>query len=804
MALLVHNKLFGLWSLSVILVCTAILDLSSCASWRLGKTTDIALRERTLMDADWMFHRDDVTSTNEVISSGYDDKQWQRVGLPHDYVLDGSYNFSDDRDYRNHGSLPYPVAWYRKHFFIPQSEQGKTLQLEFDGIYRDSQIWLNGQFLGRHLGGYTTFYYDITKVAKYGAENIIAVRVDPRQSEGHWYEGGGIYRHVFLIATARVHVANWGTYVISQVPNGNQGAEAEANLTLQTTLENDGPVSANCSVVSEIVGPGGNLLKMIKAEKAVAAGGRQEVVQHVVIERPQLWSLESPHLYELRTTILQDGRPVDFKTTTFGIRTIFFDTEKGFFLNGKHVQIRGVANHQDFPAVGIAVPDSLQPWRVEQLKKMGCNGWRTAHNEPTESVLDACDRMGMLVMAENRHLGDGYGNHSPAGTTFTNLSDLAAMIQRDRNHPSIIMWSLCNEEGMQGSPAGNRIFSAMMEVVRGYDQTRLMISAINGGWQKPGFSTVEDLFGINYHADAYDDLHRRFPHLPMFGSEMANQKSTRGEYVDDRTNGWVSCYNLPDKAWQAVASRQFMAGCYMWTGFDYKGEPNPFGWPDISNNTGLMDVCGFPKDKYYYFESWWSDKPMVHLMPARWNWPGKEGQPIRVIAFSNARQVELFLNGKSFGVQTMPQDGYLEWQVPYTPGRLMAKARTNGRVIASDLLETVDAPARIQLSPDRKNLHADRQDTVVVPVSILDAQGRLVPDANNRVTFQLAGDGRILGVGNGNPSDHDTDRANQRNAFHGHCIVVIQAGLHPETLHLTASSPGLNSANITFSVSKKQ
>jgi beta-galactosidase len=747
-----------------------------------------------LLDADWRFHRGDLSSSNEVLSASFDDGQWQRVNLPHDYVLDGAYARTNEE---KHGYLPLEVGWYRKRLPIPESHTGKILRLDFDGAFRDSQVWLNGQFLGRHPSGYTPFSFDITKLTRPGGENLVVVRVDPREFEGHWYEGGGIYRHVYLTSLAPLHVAQWGTYVTSKVPNGEQGADAQADLTIQTTVQNQGAASADSEVISEIIDPDAHLLQTLKNAQSVPANEQRELVQQTVLEHPKLWSLESPHLYQLRTIILQNGKPVDSTTTTFGIRTIHFDADKGFFLNGRHVRIQGVANHQDFPAVGIAVPDSLQPWRVAQLKKMGCNGWRTAHNMANEAVLDACDRIGMLVMDENRHLGDSYLGHSPPGTTATNLYDLAAMIRRDRNHPSVIMWSLCNEEGLRGRPAGARLFAEMTKEVHRYDTTRPITCAINGHWLTNGISD-EDLIGVNYHDREYDAFHAASPRVPMFGSETANNKTTRGEYQADSANGWCTSYNLTDQGWQSVASRPFLAGSYTWTGFDYKGEPNPYGWPDVSNNTGLMDCCGFPKDKYFYLQSWWSDKPMVHLMPMSWNWPGKEGQEIRVLAFSNARQVELFLNGKSLGVQTMPQDGHLEWQVPYQPGRLVAKGFTDGRLMATAQLETTGASDRLELSPDRKVLQADGQDAVVVPVSILDVKGRVVPYATNRVSFQLSGGGRLLGVGNGNPSDHDPDRANQRNAFHGHCIVLIQAGSAPETLQLTATSPGLKPAKLTF------
>jgi beta-galactosidase len=757
------------------------------------------LRQQTLMDLYWQFHPGDVESSNEVVSVGYDDKSWQTVNVPHDYVLDASGNYSSTND-RNHGYLPVQPAWYRKHFFIPQTDHGKTLQLEFEGIFRDSQIWLNGQFLGEHPSGYTPIELDISKATRYGTDNVLVVRVDPRRYEGWWYEGGGIYRHVRLRTLDPLHVATWGACVVSTVRHGNEGEAKEAELAIETTVQNDGPVPARCSVVSRIIDPKGKpVLKLTQNAEPVPPGGSQQVVQHELLPNPRLWSVDSPSLYRLETTVLRNGRPVDLTTNTFGIRTIYYDPDKGFFLNGRHLEIRGVACHQDFAGVGIAVPDSLQPWRVSQLKKMGCNAWRTAHNPPNESVLDACDRLGMMVMDENRHLGDTYTHHSPKGTAFTNLSDLATMIQRDRNHPSIIMWSMCNEEGLQKTPEGAAIFSAMKEVVRRYDQTRPVTCAMNEGWLGPGIADVEDIIGVNYSVKKYDDIHQKHPRQAMFGSETANNKTTRGEYASDPTNGWVTCYNLTEDAWLPVAGRPFLAGSFTWTGFDYKGEPNPYGWPDISNNTGLLDVCGFPKDKYFYLESCWSDKPMVHVLPASWNWPGKEGQEIRVIVFSNAERVELFRNGQSLGAVLMPKDGHVEWQVPYQPGQLVAKAYRGDTEVATDTEETTGPPARLQVSAERTLLDGDGEDAVAVRVAVVDAQGRVVPDADNRVEFHLEGAGRILGVGNGNPSDHDSDKAPQRKAFHGRCLAVVQAAAHPGArLKLTVSSAGLASANLAL------
>lgn len=776
------------------LFCTACSTLKTSESGQLPT----AAHDQSLIDADWLFHLGDISPDDQVISANYDDAKWQRVHLPHDYGLEGKY---DEKNARNHGYLPFDVGWYRKHLVIPASDHGKVVRLDFDGVFRDTQVWLNGKLLGKHEGGYAPFSFDISKLARYGEDNVIAVRVDPRKFEGWWYEGAGIYRHVYLTALSPVHIAQYGTYVISKVPGGENGADTEGDLTIQTTLENSSGAPADCHVMSEIVGPDGASVATSKSDHAVPAGNAQDVVQHVAIPHPQLWSPRSPSLYELRTTVLEGDRPVDSAVTPFGIRTIVFDANKGFFLNGKHVEIQGVANHQDFVATGIAVPDNLQSWRVSQLKKSGCNGWRTAHNPPNVAVLDACDRQGMLVMDENRHLGDTQLPKTPTGTGFSDLSDLATMIKRDRNHPSVILWSMCNEEDLQGTPEAARIVSAMMDVVHRYDRTRPITSAMNGrGGEKiflgHGIADVEDVIGVNYNYASFDKIHERHPDKPMFGSEDSNEKTTRGQYANDRAAGMSSCYNLSEKTWLSIETRPYMAGIYVWTGFDYKGEPNPYGWPDVSNNTGLLDCCGFPKDKFYYFQSCWSDKPMVHLLPDNWSEAENKGKKVRVMAFSNGQRVELFLNGKSLGAKDMPHDSHVEWEVPFEPGRLVAKSYVNGKVTATDQLETTGAPARIVLSAARKTIHANGEDAVVTPVSIVDAEGRVVPDADNRVTFHLEGEGRIIGCGNGNPADHDPDRADNRKAFHGLCMAVIQAGDHSGPLHLTATSPGLAPAEV--------
>jgi beta-galactosidase len=776
--------------------------LPSCSPIHPAPPPTTELHQQTLLDPDWRFHLGDLP--NPPLSADYPDDQWRHLNLPHDYVIEGSYNTSSEKQ---HGYLPTSVAWYRKHLSIPASAQGKILSLDFDGAFRDSQVWLNGTFLGRHPSGYTPFSYDITHLAKPGSDNIIAVRIDPSQFEGHWYEGGGIYRHVYLTTLSPQHIARYGTFVTTTIPSisatGSLPASAPplqsapAKITLKTTLTNESPESSHLTLHSTLLDANNQIVATSDTPADLSPNQSTDLTQQFQLPSAHLWSLNSPYLYHLRTTLLHDGTPVDSTTTPFGIRTIHFDPNQGFFLNGQHVEIQGLANHQDLPAVGIAVPDSLQSWRVQQLKKLGCNAWRTAHNPPNPALLDACDQLGMLVMDENRHLGDAYSSHSPPGTTANDLSDLTSMIQRDRNHPSIIMWSLCNEEGLRGKSEGKRLFAAMTARVHQFDTTRPITCAINGSWIAKGI-TDEDIIGINYHFREYDAFHAGNPTVPLFGSEATNEKTTRGEYADNPSTGMRSAYNLSEDGWQAVITRPFIAGSFTWTGFDYKGEPNPYGWPDVSNHTGLLDSCGFPKDKAFYFQSCWSTKPMVHLLPSTWNPPADPSHPIRVIAFSNARQVELFLNGRSLGTKDMLPNSHVEWQVPYTPGTLTARASTDGKTVATDELQTTTSPTHIQLQTNRTTLRANSEDTVVITATLLDDHNRIVPDQDRPITFHLTGDAQLLGTGNGNPADHDPDKSNTRSTFHGHSLTLLQAGPHPSPLHLTATSPNLPPTTLTL------
>ena len=749
---------------------------------------------------------------------GMSDATWRTVHLPHDYVVESAFTPKGDP---SHGSLIPTDAWYRKTFTLPASDKGKSLWLNFDGAYRDSKVYLNGVLLGEHPCGYTPFNLDISQAAHYGGRNVLAVQTNAQKSEGWWYEGGGIYRHVWLNIADPVHVAPWGTFVSTKMAEpGPDGVAGPATVNVKTTVDYPMDFNGNpaFTLISRVIDPAGKVVGTATAPADDKAGQRQ-VTQRITVERPTLWSVETPRLYTLHTEIVHAGNVVDATDTPFGIRTIRFDAEQGFFLNGRPVKIKGTCNHQDFAGVGVAMPDSLLYWRVKKLKEMGSNAYRMSHNPPTAELLDACDTLGMLVMDENRHLGDTENGKASLNTPYDDLHEVQSMVLRDRNHPSVIMWSMCNEEGIQDSKEGARIFAAMKTVVDQADGTRPVTCAMNGGYGSAvGITSVEDLQGINYNSGGYDGFHRAHPTMPLYGSETSSEVGTRGVYTatkfdhfqGDPARGFVSAYDVnavpwgqtAEEGWKTIADRPFVAGGYVWTGFDYKGEPTPFGWPDVNSNFGILDQCGFPKDAFYYYQSVWGDKPMVHVLP-HWNWAGKEGQPIDVWAYSNAARVELFLNGASLGAKDMPRNGHLSWSVPYAPGTLEVRGvDAAGKVIATDKVETTGAPTALRLTTDRTTLTADGEDLTMVEADIVDAQGRIVPTADTLVTFQVTGVGRVVGVGNGDPTSHEPDKAFYRHAFNGKCLVIVGAGDRAGDISLTAAASGLTGAGLSMKAGK--
>lgn len=748
-------------------LCAAVLvKVVSAAS------DETAGRERILFDADWRFALGHATDRAKDFghatgffsylaktgygdgpaAAGFDDRAWRLVDLPHDWAVEAPF---DPRASHSHGYKAigprFPessVGWYRKSFFIPESDLGRRIRIEFDGVYRAARVFVNGFFVGEEPSGYAAASYDVSDYLNYGGNNVVAVRVDASMEEGWYYEGAGIYRHTWLLKTDPVHVAQFGTWVRTEVADG------AAALRIETTLAHEGREAADVALVHEVFDPSGNSVAKTDrpGTRRVPAGARDVREDRLTVANPQLWSIATPRLYRLETTVLRDGASVDRHATPFGIRTIHFDPDRGFFLNGERIQIKGTNNHQDHAGIGVALPDAMQEYRIRLLQAMGSNTYRTSHHPPTPELLDACDRLGMLVIDETRL----------QGINAFHLRPLEQMIRRDRNHPSVILWSLGNEEwAIEGNIKGARITTTMQDFARRLDPTRRTTVAISGGWG--GTSTTVDVAGVNYIRQArVDEQHRLFPHQIILGTEETTTQGTRGVYVDDRQH----CHLAPledgssggnaERGWQFYAERPWAAGVVYWTGFDYRGEPVPFGFPAISSQFGILDTCGFPKDGYHYLRSWWTDETVLHLFP-HWNWPGREREAIEVRAHSNCEEIELFLNGASLGRKAMPVNGHLAWSVNYSPGTLLARGYREGKEIAVARVETTGPAAAIALTPHQPSLRADGRDVAVVTVEMRDADGRFVPTANQKVHFALSGPGRILGVGNGDPSCLEPD-----------------------------------------------
>jgi beta-galactosidase len=774
-------------------------------------------RERLLMDFGWRFAFGHPYDTKKDFHHGtgsfsyfaktgngdgaaafkFDDSAWRTLDLPHDWVVETAF---DPKGSGSHGfkaiGRNFPeasVGWYRKTFDIPASDLGRRISIEFDGVFRDSRVWVNGHYLGNESSGYTSFSYDMTDFLNYGGKNTIAVRVDATMEEGWFYEGAGIYRHVWLTKTSPLHVAKWGTFVTSEVKGSS------AKITARVTVVNEAINDAKFKISQAVLDADGKVVVKNKSwDLSLKAGDKNEFTSELKVSKANLWSCEIPYLYKLVTTIASNGSEVDRYETPFGIRTIRWDANEGFFLNGKRVQIKGVCNHQDHAGVGVAIPDSLNEFRVRQVMEMGGNAIRTSHNPPDPELLNICDRLGVLVMDENREYG----------TNPHQLNQLETLILRDRNHPCVIIWSIGNEEwSVEGSDKGTRITQTMQAFAKRIDPTRPITVAISGGWGN-GSSISIDIMGFNYytHGDT-DKYHAKFPDKPSVGTEDGSTVTTRGIYVEDRDHQHLTAYDknkldwssLACESWNHYAARPYIAGQFQWTGFDYRGEPTPFGWPAISTQFGIMDLCGFPKDNFYYYQAWWSDKPMLHLFP-HWNWQGKEGQEIDVWVHSNCDEVELFLNDKNLGKQTMEKNSHLEWKVKYEPGTLLAKGFKDGKEILTRKVQTTSAPAAVQLIADRTSIKADGQDVSVITVQVNDTQGRFDATAGNEIAFAIEGPGKIIGVGNGDPSCHEPDvflsGQWKRSLFNGLSQIIIQSTKEAGEITLTATGKDLTQAQL--------
>jgi len=771
-------------------------------------------REQLLLDFGWRFHfghADDPgkdfgfgggrsgnfqKTGNFLPASGlaFDDSDWQPLDLPHDWAVE--LPFENDPALSSKGFYPlgrtYPatsVGWYRRVLELPASDAGKRISIEFDGAYRETMVVFNGFYIGRHSGGYDPFSFDVTDFATAGGRNVLLVRVDATLSDGWFYEGAGIYRHVWLVKTSPVHVKQWGTFVRTQVRPG------EATVLIRTEVDNRGKGAQTPRVISTLLDPSGKVVgKAATAPVFIPGWGDHTYEQQVVVNRPALWSLEERNLYKLVTEVEAGGQVGDRYETPFGVRTARFDAEKGFFLNGKFVNVKGTCNRQDHAGLGAALPDAVQYYRVRKLQEMGCNAYRTSHNPPTPELLDACDELGMLVFDETRMMSS-----NPEG-----LSQFANLVRRDRNHPSVFMWSMGNEESQANTETGLHILTSMKRIATLHDGSRPVslapIRAIGVGGLAVG-----DVMGYNYMDPAAEAYHKTHPKIPVIGTETVSAVGTRGIYVTDPAKGYVGSYDpytttgraSAEGLWSFCAARPWLAGGFVWTGFDYRGEPSPYEWPNISSQYGIIDTCGFPKDAFYYYRSWWTSKPVLHVFP-HWNWPGMEGQEIAVWVYSNLDKVELFLNGQSLGAKEMKKDSHLAWTVKYAPGTIEARGYKDGKQVMTAKRETTGPATTLVMNADRKEVSADGEDVAMFAVEVHDAQGRVVPIADNEVTFEVSGEGKLIGVGNGDPTSHESDKGASRKAFSGLCMAIVQSTKAAGNIKVEATAPGLAPASVTI------
>lgn len=770
-----------------------------------------SVHQRLSLDYGWRFHLGDIpfpVIKGHDMSYGaakagkawgaaapeYKDASWRLLDLPHDWAseqpFDSTANLS--QGYRQRG-----IGWYRRSFKLDAADRGKYLELQFDGIATFCTVWVNGTIVHRNWCGYNSFYIDITPNAKYGNDiNYIAIRVDAEAQEGWWYEGAGIYRHTWLVKQSPVHLITDG--VFAQPVKSKAGAWT---IPVQATIENSGKTKAAFDVEATLFDNTGKAVAKGQSKGSAAALDQATASLTLPVTNPKLWWIEKPTLYHVKTIVKQNGVIVDSVTTYCGFRTIKFTADSGFYLNGKHVKIKGVADHQDHAGVGVAVPNSMWDFRLKKLKEMGVNAYRCAHNPPAAEFLDACDRAGIMVMDENRNFN----------SSADYLPQLQWMVRRDRNHPSIILWSVFNEEPMQGTEQGYEMVRRMSAEVKKLDKSRPVTAAQSNGLFTPiNVSQAVDVVGFNYQIDSYDKFHKANPKMALTSSEDVSGMMTRGEYQNDKNKHLIEAYDTQRppwgethrNAWKAIAERPYLAGCFVWTGFDYHGEPQPYEWPTAGGAFGIMDLCGFPKTAFYIHQAQWvEDKPILQLVP-HWNWPADSiGKNIRVMALSNADRVKLFLNGKQ--IEDTPNDIYemITWKVPYQPGKLEAVGYKAGKEVSRFVVETTGKPVKLELISDRTAIAGEGWDAAPVTVRVLDAQNRPVENANMPVTFELSGPGSIIGLGNGDPNSHESEKGNKRSLYNGMAQVILQSKANSSgALMLTAKSPGMQDAVVTIQV----
>ncbi len=823
-----RKKLFVLFTFIIVSAFTVLLYFNGKAY----ASSSLDARSTERFDNNWRFHLGDVKNGQE---EKLKDDSWRILNLPHDWSIEGKFNKNNPAGVGG-GALPGGIGWYRKTFSLPGSDKDKLVFVSFDGIYRDSQVWINGHYLGIRPYGYSSFQYELTPYLNYGSKkNLIAVKVDnSKQPNSRWYSGSGIYRNVWLVTTNKVYVDHWGTFVTTP-----EVTRESAKVSIQIKVRNAANSDQKVTVKTAVLNKDGEKVAEVETPAFILKHSVAEVNQELTVKNPELWSIEDPNLYKAVTTIENNRKISDDYNTTFGIRTFKFDLNKGFFLNGKHVKIWGVCDHHDLGCLGAAVNYRAIQRQLELLKNMGCNGIRTSHNPPDPELLDLCDKMGFIVMDEAFDMWKIHKTKYDYSLDWDkwHKRDLEDMVLRDRNHPSIFLWSIGNEIPEQGDTSGFTIARELRGIIRSLDKTRPITSNCNDTHTSNYIirSGALDIIGFSYYQNDYATFQKNFPGQKLIGSETTSALETRGHYdmpsdsfrvwpnwssrsslkgnPDNTCSAYDNCYvpwgETHEEALKNVMKYDYVSGMFIWTGFDYLGEPTPYGWPSRSSYFGIIDLAGFPKDAYYLYQSEWTKKPVLHIFPP-WNphvWTEvrngksdwKKGDSVDVWTYTNCDKVELFLNNKSLGTRVKTSGKlHLMWRIPYKPGTLKAVGYKDGKEILTSYDRTAGTPVKISLKPDRSTIQADGRDLSFVTVKVLDKDGTMVPYADNLINFKISGEGEIAGVDNGSETDHEPFKADYRKAFNGMCLVVIKSKNKKGKIILNAASKGLEKASIVI------
>ncbi len=784
-------------------------------------------------NTNWQFHLEDslVTKPSEFA--------WKELSLPHDWSIEGEFNENHPATY-NGGALPGGIGWYKKTFKVEVNDRQKELYIDFDGVYMNSEVWINDHYLGKRPNGYIGFRYHLTPYLNYGeTENEIKVKVDnSQQPNSRWYSGSGIYRNVWMVKTDKLHIKKWGTYVTTPMVTADS-----ASLNIETSIVNNYPEAKSIVLKTSVLF---NDKKITENSNHLKLTTKNELTfsEKLEIKSPELWSVETPQLYTVLSEIYIDHELVDTYKTPIGIRFFKFDLNKGFLLNDKPVKIKGVCNHHDLGALGTAINTRALERQLEILKEMGVNGIRTTHNPPAPELLELCDKMGFIVMNEAFDMW----NNSKTTHDYANnweewhKKDLEDFVKRDRNHPSVFIWSIGNEIQEQWNEQGVETAKELKAIVTSLDSTRLITAGMNPpvnmvnqdvtlqfdkanvNYNALAASGVLDLIGYNYAHQTYEHHKQNFPNTPFIATETTSGLQTRGYYDQnsDSLKRWPVRWDIPftggnpgntissydqvsapwgsthEETWKVIKKHDYLSGMFIWTGFDYLGEPTPYVWPSRSSYFGVIDLAGFPKDVYYMYQSQWTDKPVLHVFP-HWNW--EKGKEVDIWAYYNqADEVELFLNGKSLGSKAKKADElHVMWRLTFEPGTLKAISRRDGKTVLEKEIKTAEEASAIRLNADRKTIQRDGVDLSFITVSVLDKKGTLVPNAINNIAFKIEGPGKIVGVDNGDPTSHASFKASNRNAFYGKCLVIVQSLKQEGVIILTANSQGLSEATINIS-----